>query len=248
MPLTLHTLSDMESLDDSITKGRDGMKETSFYKFDYSVLSDMARSLSTFFCDAGLLRRALGDEAHLAEEYVEMLLEAANAMYPIDIAEDGFDAGRELHGICRDIVEGANQLSAHPFHNTASLYIHKNPISEGDRTTQIWVYVVALYASYLEYAVNAFNAHMNAEALKAMQGQSFDAVRESILGIAGEEGRGFFHGMEASYDEFFSLMPALAVYLRGSAYYLVDAMMHVDADTKRRVYQIILDNPLPEIE
>lgn len=248
-PLTLYALSVMESLDNSFTKGRDSMTETGNYNFKYVSLSDMASSIPTFFHAVARLRRELGDKAHLADEYIEMLCDASNAMYPAEIAEDGFDAGRELHGICRDIVEGKNSMRSNPFHETAARYIKAHPIEQGDISTRTWIYLIALYGDYLEYAVNEYSAHMDAKAAHELHGRSITDMRETIMNaVDPDDGVSVFSSMEFSYNEFFSVMPSLALYLRGAAYQFIDGLMHVDADTKRRVYQIILDNLPPESE
>ena len=120
--------------------------------FGKAETAHLERTLQEFFELADAMRRRLGKQGYLLDEYISIILKGANATLAQSAAEDGFAASSELRYLCMDIMDGKADCANHPLYEKFQAYITGHPLPYRERVTKLNLYCIALAGDYLEYA------------------------------------------------------------------------------------------------
>lgn len=213
------------------------------YNFGSLSGQDTAQDWNDFLGAARALREALGPNAHLADRYITIMMDAANTSFSEGITADGFNAGSDLYGLCQGIVNGDNDHREHPFYETALTYITAHPLPGLERQTRAWTYFVPLFGKYLEYAAAKYALETEAKAQELTDVDKLDRLRVRIMAELDDQDA-LFETMLLKFKRCFVYASTMSAFLNGATYQLIEALSHCDQDTGRRVFQILLDHPL----
>lgn len=205
---------------------------------------DVAGSWDAFIKAAGALRERLGANAFLADRYIGFMLGAANSFHSESINADGFDAGRDLYGLCQSIVNGECDKLDHPFYETASTYINAHPLPGIGRHALAWTYFVPLFGTYMEYSVADYAQKIEENAAEVADDAMLEELRHRIIDALDGDKDALYEAMIARFSECFAACSTLSSYLNGATYQMIEALSSSDRVTGRCVFQVLLDHSL----
>jgi hypothetical protein len=115
--------------------------------FGKAETAHLERTLQEFFELVAAMRRRLGKQDYLLDEYISMILKGVNATLAQSAAEDGFAASSELRNLCMDIMDDKADCAGHPLYERFQAYITGHPLPCQERITKLNLYCIALAAT-----------------------------------------------------------------------------------------------------
>lgn len=206
--------------------------------FGKAETAHLERTLREFFELAATMRRRLGKQDYLLDEYISMLLKGANATLAQSAAEDGFAASSELRHLCLAVMDGKADCVEHPLYEKFQAYISGHPLTYQEHVTKLNLYCIALISDFLEYSAGKY-----AQQQKETQRAVFDIVYlrdlyQKIGAVLG--GEEDLEHLNLLLRQRFLIVTPMAGFLQGLTNDLLYSMTSRDVETSRLAVQLWL--------
>jgi hypothetical protein len=215
-----------------------GFKNVDDFIGDVSV-KNMRCSMEVLFWEAGKLRARLGKQAHLLDEYLASLMEAANRMSAYDAATDGFECISGLREMCRDVIHGEKQNTNRPFYEQAEDFIGTNSLDCREVSTKISLYTVLLSGNYIEAMAEQFIRKLKSDLQEEIDFVRFQKLRGRLCDeLAGTEE---MDRIDLLFRQSFMTVSPMACWLQGAADALLGDLISRDLESSKLNFQLLLD-------
>ena len=204
--------------------------------FGRTETAHLNRSFAELFELAASIRRRLGKQDYLLDEYISMIMEGANATLAQSAAEDGFAVSSELRHLCLNIMDGKTDCAGHSLYKKFEAYISGHSLPYQERVTKLNLYCVALAGDYLEYAAGKYRQEQK-EVLRAV----LDIVHlrdlyRTLTAILGGEDE--LEHLNLLFRQRFMFVTPMAAYLQGLTNDLLYSLTSRDMETEKRAFQL----------
>lgn len=207
--------------------------------FGKSEASYLSRNLCELFDLSGVIRRKLGKQGYLLDNYLCWLMEAASAKKLFVAAEAGFQSCRELRELCKSIMREESACAEHPLYEKAKEYIAVHPFSYQETHTSLSLYCMALSGDFLEYAADKY-----ADTLKEAIRMVIDIVNirdlyRQICVLLGHEDE--MERLNLLFRQRFLSVAPMAGFIQGMTDDLLQELTSRDVETSKLTVQLWLD-------
>lgn len=141
-------------------------------------LKDRWNLFDRLIAEVNKVRRQLGEQAHLIDEYMASLIEADNWTLAYEAGNERFDHQEELLEMCRIVVFEREVKTDHPFFTKVKTYIELHPFTEIEPQIRVPLYVILLSKEFFEYRLQAY--YTDKEAQLNENAAALSAQRERI--------------------------------------------------------------------
>lgn len=200
---------------------------------------NMRCSTEEFFITAGNIRRRLGKQAYLLDNYLSCLMESVNRKLAYESSSEGFDRLSELRGICTDIIRREKRNTDRPFYAQAEDFIETNSLGCLELETKIALYTAMLSGYYLEFMADKFYRNQRSALADVLDIVGFRQFRGGICEALGGEEE--MENIDRLFRQCFLVVAPMACYLQGMADDLLYELTTRDRESSKLVFQLLLD-------
>lgn len=202
----------------------------------------LKRAFAEFLEQSRLVRDKLGKQAYLFDQYLSILLEAANCTLAYDAAGRGFDGEAPMFRICLEILRHKPKDTENPIYDTMKAYIGANPLPYQEDGTKRAVYCALLSGELLESVVKLFEEELTDRFREVVDIVDLRDLYRKICAILGSEDE--MEKLHLLFRQRFLIATPVAIFTQGAANQLMYSLLHRDRETSRQVFQLILDEML----
>lgn len=195
-------------------------------------------SLKNLFTLAKEIRIKLGKQGYLIDNYLSLVLEAANSTLAYEAAEQGFESGSELQDLCNDILNGADNKKEHTFYQIVKESFANKKYDFQESITLINLHSVSLADAFLEYATQALQLEQES-ILDSMDDIKLRELYNKIILAVDEK---LMEQLNNALKERFFITPVITVFMQGLTNDLLYSLTYRDNETGRQIFQLIMDD------
>lgn len=224
-------------------KGRDDMNIFQTHnefagRFDPDSTGSSLLSLLTI---AQNIRRKLGRQGYLLDNYLSLFFEAANSVLAYEAANDGFERGGELRHLCFGVIDRDDTEKDHPFYG-AALNKFSNCMDTTcyqERKTRMNLLYALLSDEYLQFIAKNFQREVDDRLSAAYDSQSLIDLFCRISEAVGEP---LMETLNLRLKQRFLLAPLVTVFVQGMTNDLLYCLASRDSETSKQIFQLLMDS------
>ncbi len=202
----------------------------------------LKRTFAEFLEQSRLIRDRLGKQAYLLDQYLSLLLEAANAELAYDAASRGFDGESPILRMCMEILRHKPKDTENPLYDIMKSYIDANPLPYQEDGTKQAIYCSMLSGDFLETAVRLFNEEIANRFRAVVDIADLQNLYRKLSTILGGEDE--LEKLHILFRQRFLIATPVAIFMQGTTNQLLYFLLHRDKETSKQVFQLILDGTL----
>lgn len=202
----------------------------------------LKRTFAEFLEQSRLIRDRLGKQAYLLDQYLSLLLEAANAELAYDAASRGFDVESPILRMCMEILRHKPKDTENPLYDIMKSYIDANPLPYQEDGTKQAIYCSMLSGDFLETAVRLFNEEIANRFRAVVDIANLQNLYRKLSTILGGEDE--LEKLHILFRQRFLIATPVAIFMQGTTNQLLYFLLHRDKETSKQVFQLILDGTL----
>jgi len=204
----------------------------------------LKRAFAEFLEQSRLIRDRLGKQAYLFDQYLSLLLEAANAKLAYDAASEGFDGEAPMFTMCLEILRHKPKDTENPIYDIMKSCINASPLPYQEDATKRAVYCAMLSGELLESAIKLFREELTDSFRAVVDIADLHDLFRKICAILGGEDE--MEKLHLLFRQRFLVATPVAIFMQGVTNQLLYALLHRDRETSKQVFQLILDE-MPRI-
>lgn len=202
----------------------------------------LKRTFAEFLEQSRLIRDRLGKQAYLLDQYLSLLLEAANAELAYDAASRGFDGESPILRMCMEILRHKPKDTENPLYDIMKSYIDANPLPYQEDGTKQAIYCSMLSGDFLKTAVRLFNEEIANRFRAVVDIADLQNLYRKLSTILGGEDE--LEKLHILFRQRFLIATPVAIFMQGTTNQLLYFLLHRDKETSKQVFQLILDGTL----
>ncbi len=202
----------------------------------------LQRTFAQFIEQSRLIRSRLGKQAYLFDQYLNLLLESANAELAYDAASRGFDGESPIIRMCVEILRHKPQDTENPLYDIMESYIDANPLPYQEDGTKQSIYCSMLSGELLDGAVKLFEEELTEKFRAVVDIVDLRDLYRKICAILGSEDE--MEKLHLLFRQRFLIATPIAIFMQGVTNQLMYSLLHRDRETSKQVFQLILDGTL----
>ena len=202
----------------------------------FDALSEATKEI---FKLAREIKRTLGEQGYLLDNYLSMVFESANDCLAHDAAMTGFDEFSHLFGICS--ATGCKRFEGkkdHPFYERAKKYIEAHPLKFQEECTSRDIYCAALADEFITLTVRKFIEKQKDNLREVFEAVQLQEYHSKIAYLVGEEK---ISRLGELLKIRFLIARPVNIFLQAMTNQLLYCLTHRDKETSKQVFQLILD-------
>lgn len=215
--------------------------------FDYNdsfigslSIKELQASFDRLFSEVSNLRKRLGKEAHLLDEYVSSLMDSDNWTLAYEAGTDGFEKMEGLRKLCSGIVLNKNEDAENSFYGKARAYIESHPLDQSDIQIKISIYAALLSKEFFETAIRSY--HAEKEASLAQNISELHDQCEKINKVLGSPEP--MQKVNELFRRCFIVVSPLTCFVQGLLNGLLYELDSKSSDNSETVFQLLLDKKI----
>lgn len=201
-------------------------------------------SLSDLLTEVKRIRLKLGRQGYLLDNYLSMLLKAANTKLSFEAAEDGFTDSSDLRLLCTDLIYHIGEKKSHLQYALVQRAFEKNPdiAKYQESQTQINLLSALCFDEYLPFAAENFLFKLKKEIDEEYDLPAHRALYRNIVEVVGAP---TMERLNLNLRQCFLTVPLLSLYIQGFTNDLLYCLTTRDEETSKQIFQLLLDNSTP---
>jgi len=148
--------------------------------FGRAEIAHLERTMKEFYELAATVRRKLGKQSYLLDEYISKILEGMNKTLLSEAVDAGFMASSELQKLCISVMDGKTDCTDNSMCEKVKEYIDSHRLNYQEQATTLDLYCVALHSGFIEYATDQYRQRQKDAQTKKRVG--FRKYTETWLG------------------------------------------------------------------
>lgn len=196
-------------------------------------------SIQSIFKLANEIRGKLGTQGYLLDSYLSLILEAANSTLAYESADEGFEAGSQLHTLCFDVMDGKEVYKDHPFYEAVKKECEERRYAYQEKHTIMSLHYIFLSDPYLEHAFQLFWMEQERNLERCMDTIKLNNLYEKITLLIGED---LMEQLNQLIKERFFIVTVVAGFMQGFTNDLLYCLIYRDDETNKRVFQLLMDH------
>jgi hypothetical protein len=236
----------IKGIPDHILKGRDVMnlsenRQDFFGYFDPQKLKDSTLKIFRIALD---IRRRLGGQGHLLDDYLLHVLSSLDVTHAFDAADSGFSEAGKLRELCYSILSGSDELKERPLYEAVKQSFTKHPFCGEARQAIVSLHNILLADDFMSGAIQSFLRDEEQKREEILNKPDSRGLRKKIAARIGED---LLERLDQAIRDRLILAPIAAMFMQGLADDLLDCLTYQDEKTGRYAFQLLMDELSKEL-
>jgi len=199
----------------------------------------MKNSILNLFMLAKEIRTKLGRQAYLLDNYISLVLEAANNTLAFEAASEGFEAASQLQELCFDVMDGNNVHTEHPFYQAVRKSFSGKAYSYQEKFTAMSLHYIYLSDLFLEHTTKLFLEEQYEKLISVLDDVMLCELYKKITHIIGED---LMEKLNLTLKQRFFIVSAVSGFIQGLTNGLLYCLTYRDNETNKQIFQLLMDD------
>lgn len=203
--------------------------------FDMECPKDSVQNLIELASD---IRKKLGKQGYLIDNYLSIVLQTANNTLAYEAACEGSEKASELRRICFDVIDGKEAQKEHPFYSSVKQSYDEQTYTYQERVTTMYLYYIPLADIFMKYVTQLFIKEQNEKLDIFLDDIKLSQLYEKITQLIGKE---IMKNLNQIIKQRFFIAPVVACFMQGLTNDLLYSLNYRDRETSKQIFQLLMD-------